>query len=60
MSVNLELSSDRRAGKSQFSFKLQRKAMPKIVQTTVQLHSLKTKQNKNKNKNQTGKFLKRW
>ena len=28
-----------RAGKGQFSFQFQRKAMPKIVQTTAQLHS---------------------
>ena len=28
-----------RIGKGQFSFQSQRKAMPKIVQTTAQLHS---------------------
>ena len=32
-------SSDHRTGKSQFSFQSQRKAMPKNVQTTAQLHS---------------------
>jgi len=51
MSVNLELSSDHRTGKSQFSFKFQRRAMPKIVQTTVQLHSLKKKKKKKKLEN---------
>ena len=34
-----KLSSDHRAGKGQFSFQSQRKAMPKNAQTTVQLHS---------------------
>ena len=34
-----KLSSGHRTGKSQFSFKSQRKAMPKNVQTTAQLHS---------------------
>ena len=33
------LSSGHRTGKGQFSFQSQRKAMPKNVQTTVQLHS---------------------
>ena len=31
-----------RTGKGQFSFQSQRKAMPKNVQTTAQLHSLKS------------------
>ena len=34
-----KLSSGHRTGKGQFSFQSQRKAMPKIVQTTAQLHS---------------------
>ena len=34
-----KLSSGYRTGKGQFSFQSQRKAMPKIVQITVQLHS---------------------
>ena len=34
-----ELSSGHRTGKGQFSFQSQRKAMPKNVQTTAQLHS---------------------
>ena len=34
-----KLSSGQRTGKGQFSFQSQRKAMPKNVQTTVQLHS---------------------
>ena len=34
-----KLSSGHRTGKSQFSFQSQRKAMPKNVQTTTQLHS---------------------
>ena len=34
-----KLSSGHRTGKSQFSFQSQRKAIPKIVQTTAQLHS---------------------
>jgi len=34
-----KLSSGHRTGKGQFSFKSQRKAMPKNVQTTAQLHS---------------------
>ena len=33
------LSSGHRTGKGQFSFQSQRKAMPKNVQTTAQLHS---------------------
>ena len=33
-----KLSSGHRAGKGQFSFQSQRKAMPKNVQTTTQLH----------------------
>ena len=34
-----KLSSSHRTGKGQFSFQSQRKAMPKNVQTTAQLHS---------------------
>ena len=34
-----KLSSGYRTGKGQFSFQSQRKAMPKNVQTTAQLHS---------------------
>ena len=34
-----KLSSGHRTGKDQFSFQSQRKAMPKNVQTTTQLHS---------------------
>ena len=34
-----KLSSGQRTGKGQFSFQSQRKAMPKNVQTTTQLHS---------------------
>ena len=34
-----KLSSGYRTGKGQFSFQSQRKAMPKNVQTTIQLHS---------------------
>ena len=34
-----KLSSGHRAGKGQFSFQSQRKAMPKNSQTTAQLHS---------------------
>ena len=34
-----KLSSGHRTGKGQFSFQAQRKAMPKNVQTTAQLHS---------------------
>ena len=34
-----KLSSDHRAGKCQFSVQSQRKAMPKNIQTTAQLHS---------------------
>ena len=37
-----KLSSGNRTGKGQFSFQLQRKAMPKNVQTTAQLHSSHT------------------
>ena len=36
------LSSGHRTGKGQFSFKSQRKAMPKNAQTTTQLHSSHT------------------
>ena len=36
------LSSGHRAGKGQFFFQSQRKAMPKNVQTTAQLHSSHT------------------
>ena len=34
-----KLSSGHRTGKDQFSFQSQRKAMPKIFQTTTQWHS---------------------
>ena len=34
-----KLSSDHQTGKRQFSFQYQRRAMPKNVKTTVQLHS---------------------
>ena len=37
-----KLSSGHRTGKGQFSFQSQRKAMPKYVQTTTQLHSSHT------------------
>ena len=37
-----KLSSGHRTGKGQFSFQSQRKAMPKNVQTTAQLHSYHT------------------
>jgi len=37
-----KLSSGHRTGKGQFSFQSQRKAMPKNVQTTTQLHSSQT------------------
>ena len=37
-----KLSSGHRAGKGQFSFQSQRKAMPKKVQSTTQLHSFDT------------------
>ena len=37
-----KLSSGHRTGKGQFSFQFQRKAMPKNVQTTAQLHSSHT------------------
>ena len=37
-----KLSSDQKTGKGQFSFQFQRKAMPKNVQTTTQLHSSHT------------------
>ena len=33
------LKSDHRTGNGQFSFQSQRKAMPKNIQTTTQLHS---------------------
>ena len=35
-----KLSSGHRTGKGQFSFQFQRKAMPKNIQTTAQLHPL--------------------
>ena len=38
----VKLSSGHRTGKGQFSFQSQRKAMPKNVQTTTQLHSSHT------------------
>ena len=34
-----KLSSGHRTGKGQFSFQFQRRAMPKNIQTTTQLHS---------------------
>ena len=37
-----KLSSGHRTGKCQFSFQSQRKTMPKIAQTTTQLHSSHT------------------
>ena len=37
-----KLSSGHRTGKGQFSFQSQRKAMPKNVQTTAQLHACHT------------------
>ena len=37
-----KLSSGHRAGKGQFAFQSQRKAMPKNAQTTAQLHSSHT------------------
>ena len=37
-----QLSSGHRTGRGQFSFQSQRKAMPKNVQTSVQLHSSHT------------------
>ena len=37
-----KLSSGHRTGKGQFSFQSQRRAMPKNVQTTTQLHSSHT------------------
>ena len=39
VSKSAKLSSGRRTGKGQFSFQFQRKAMPKNVHTTTQLHS---------------------
>ena len=40
-----KLSSGHGTGKGQFSFQSQRKAMPKNVQTAVQLHSSHTLEN---------------
>ena len=37
-----KLSSGHRTGKGQFSFQSQRKAMPRIVQSTAKLHSYHT------------------
>ena len=37
-----KISSGHRTAKDQFSFQSQRKAMPKIIQTTAQLHSSHT------------------
>ena len=37
--VNTYLSSGHRTGKGQFSFQSQRRAIPKNIQTTIQLHS---------------------
>ena len=42
MPANLENSSGYGTGKGEFSFQSQRKAMPKNVQTTTQLHSSHT------------------
>ena len=43
MTANLgKRNSGHRAGKDQFSFQSQRKAMPKNAQTTAQLHSSHT------------------
>ena len=42
MPANLENSAGHRIGKGQFSFQSQRKATPKNVQSTVQLHSSHT------------------
>ena len=39
MPANMENSSDHKTGKGQFSFQSQRRAMPKNVKTTTQLHS---------------------
>ena len=39
MPANLENSSGHRTGKGQFSFQSQRKAMPKNIQITAQLHA---------------------
>ena len=39
VSIFGELSSGHRTGNCQFSFQSQRRAMPKNVQTTIQLHS---------------------
>ena len=44
-----KFSSDHRTTKGQFSFQSQRKAMPKTVQTTTQLHSLHTLTNNAQN-----------
>ena len=38
-----KLSSGHKIGKSQFSFQYQRKAIPKNVQNTAQLHSFHTR-----------------
>ena len=42
MPENLEIINSHRTGKGQFSFQSQRKAMPKNLQTTVQLCSFHT------------------
>ena len=39
MPANLENSSGHKTGKGQFSFQSQRRAMPKNIQTTIQLYS---------------------
>ena len=44
-----KLSSGHRTGKGQFSFKSQRKAIPKNAQTTAQLHSSHTLANNAQN-----------
>ena len=45
MSAGLEKSNGHRTGKGHFSFQSQRKAMPKNIQTTAQLHSSHTLEN---------------
>ena len=42
MPANWEFSSGHRIGKGQFSFQSQKRAMPKNVQITAQLHSFHT------------------
>ena len=40
--INNNYTSNPNTGKDQFSFQSQRKAMPKSIQTTAQLHSSHT------------------